>query len=101
MQQEQQVILQITTGQGKVSKESLSQLRRDRYEAAKLHASLPEGNKRFREQIHQEKREHELELKLAAENNSVLLEGSITPSSTPINQAQERATRKYDLSKWK
>ena len=90
----------------------IGQLKRDREEAAKLQEALNEENKRLREQIEQERRDHELALRLAAENNSVVMEDSITPSPTPMNQqlkrssvvqaqAQARATKKYDLSKWK
>ena len=90
----------------------IEQLRKDREEAAKVQESLNEENKRLREQIEQERRDHELALRLAAENNSVVMEDSITPSPTPTNQqlkrssmvqaqAQARATKKHDLSKWK
>merc|ERR1712020_369302 len=90
----------------------IEQLKRDRDEAAKLQAALNEENKRLREQIEQERRDHELALRLAAENNSTVVEDSITTSPTPANQqlkrssmvqdqAQARATKKYDLSKWK
>ena len=90
----------------------IEQLRKDREEAAKVQESLNEENKRLREQIEQERRDHELALRLAAENNSVVMEDSITPSPTPANQqlkrssmvqaqAQARATKKHDLSKWK
>ena len=90
----------------------IEQLKRDRDEAAKLQASLNEENKRLREQIEQERRDHELALRLAADSNSVVVEESITPSPTPLNQqlkrssmvqaqAQARAIKKYDLSKWK
>ena len=90
----------------------IEQLKKDREEAAKLQDALNEENKRLREQIEQERRDHELALRLAAENNSVVIEDSITPSPTPSNQqlkrssmvqaqAQARATKKYDLSKWK
>merc|ERR1719189_2876928 len=90
----------------------IEQLKKDREEAAKVQESLNEENKRLREQIEQERRDHELALRLAADNNSVVMEDSVTPSPTPANQqlkrssmvqaqAQARATKKYDLSKWK
>ena len=90
----------------------IEQLKKDREEAAKVQESLNEENKRLREQIEQERRDHELALRLAADNNSVVMEDSITPSPTPANQqlkrssmvqaqAQARATKKHDLSKWK
>ena len=90
----------------------IEQLKKDREEANILQNTLNEENKRLREQIEQERRDHELALRLAAENNSVVMEDSITPSPTPGNQqlkrssmvqaqAQVRATKKFDLSKWK
>jgi myosin-6 len=90
----------------------IDQLKKDREEASRLQDSLNEENKRLREQIEQERRDHELALRLAAETNSVVMEDSITPSPTPNSQqlkrssmvqaqAQARATKKYDLSKWK
>ena len=90
----------------------IDQLKKDREDAAKLQAALNEENKRLREQIEQERRDHELALRLAAENNSTVVEDSITTSPTPANQqlkrssmvqaqAQARATKKFDLSKWK
>merc|ERR1711981_515787 len=90
----------------------IEQLKKDREDAAKLQDALNGESERLREQIEQERRDHELALRLAAENNSVVIEDSITPSPTPTNQqlkrssmvqaqAQARATKKYDLSKWK
>ena len=90
----------------------IEQLKKDREEASRVQESLNEENKRLREQIEQERRDHELALRLAAENNSVVMEDSVTPSPTPTNQqlkrssmvqaqAQARATKKHDLSKWK
>ena len=49
-------------------------LRADQEAAAKLQEQLNEENRRLREQIEQERRDHELALRLAAESNSTVIE---------------------------
>lgn len=72
--------------------------------ALSLQEKLNEENKMLREQIEQERRDHELALRLARESNSVV-DDIQTPqlkrSANIMQQRQALAAKKYDLSKWK
>ncbi|XP_065339077.1 myosin heavy chain 95F isoform X1 [Cloeon dipterum] len=90
----------------------------DKILAEKLQAEMEKENSKYREQIEQERRDHELALRLAQETHSQVED--ITPvrslsrvaeSKSPNNyrlnrsenvRAQQAASKgKYDLSKWK
>eukprot|EP00096_Caligus_rogercresseyi_P001057 TRINITY_DN1165_c0_g1_i1.p1 TRINITY_DN1165_c0_g1~~TRINITY_DN1165_c0_g1_i1.p1 ORF type:complete len:1290 (+),score=487.80 TRINITY_DN1165_c0_g1_i1:159-4028(+) len=86
--------------------ERIKQYEADRVEAQRLQIELDRENARLREQIEQERRDHELALRLATESNSALVEEDSTPPllkrSTLVNRVREEmAQGKYDLSKWK
>ena len=73
----------------------------DRMQNDKMAMKLNEENARLKEQIEQERRDHELALRLAVESNS-----SIDDLHTPQLKRSSAtipsyANKKYDLSKWK
>merc|ERR1719186_111499 len=78
---------------------------RDNAQAAVLQKGLDQANARLAEQIEQERRDHELALRLATENNSTSDIENLTPSlkrSSLVNaQRETEANKKYNLAKWK
>ncbi|QQP54911.1 Uncharacterized protein FKW44_007903 [Caligus rogercresseyi] len=70
--------------------ERIKQYEADRVEAQRLQIELDRENARLREQIEQERRDHELALRLATESNSALVEEDSTPPllkrSTLVNR---------------
>ncbi|XP_040569535.1 unconventional myosin-VI isoform X2 [Lepeophtheirus salmonis] len=89
-------------------KSRIEQYEADRIAAERLQTELDKENARLREQIEQERRDHELALRLATESNSVVEEDSGYQAQGPLKrstlvhrQREEHAHRKYDLSKWK
>ncbi|XP_013775253.1 unconventional myosin-VI-like [Limulus polyphemus] len=70
---------------------------------AELKKEQEEESKR-QEQIEQERRDYELALRLAQDNNGVVEDvpatSTLPRSSTVVKQRQQLANKKYDLSKW-
>ena len=54
----------------------MGRLRAETAAAAKIQEQMNEENRRLKEQIEQERRDHELALRLAAESNSGVVEDS-------------------------
>lgn len=87
------------------------QLEADRKAARLLQEKLNEENRLLREQIEQERRDHELALRLARESKSGVIDetpnnagGKISPISSTaagVTSSKKSANSKYDLSNWK
>jgi len=83
-----------------------AQLEADRRAARELQEKLNEEDRKLREQIEQERRDHELALRLARESKSGVDD---SPTMAPTPKIQEVAAavaasgklKKYDLSNWK
>ncbi|XP_059475767.1 myosin heavy chain 95F isoform X2 [Neocloeon triangulifer] len=74
----------------------------DKRLAEKLQAEMEKENSKFREQIEQERRDHELALRLAQETHSQVEDISAPVRRSENVRAQQAANKgKYDLSKWK
>merc|ERR1719466_435353 len=87
-------------------KEEEEKLRRqeeiDRKQAEKLQAELDNANLRIAQQMEQERRDHELALRLASETGSGVEELPVLKRSSLVTAHREAAAnKKYDLSKWK
>jgi myosin-6 len=83
------------------------QLDADRRTARELQERLNDENRKLREQIEQERRDHELALRLAMESKSGVsgVDDLTTPptarSVAPANAVAKVKSAKYDLSNWK
>ncbi len=69
-QQERQMKSEMELRRKKEESEMLRQMEADRIAAEKLQAEINSENIKLQEQLEQERRDHELALRLAAENNS-------------------------------
>jgi len=74
----------------------------DRKHAEKLQSELDNANNKIAQQMEQERRDHELALRLAAETGGGVEEMHTLKRSSMVNaQREAAANKKYDLSKWK
>lgn len=75
---------------------------RDRQQAEKMQAELDNANLRIQQQMEQERRDHELALRLATETGSGVEDMPVLKRSSLVTAHREAAAnKKYDLSKWK
>ena len=101
MEEERRMKSELESRRKKEEDEIEKRLAADRKESEKRALKLNEENTRLKEQIEQERRDHELALRLAVESNS-----SIDDLQTPQLKRSSvtipsYANKKYDLSKWK
>jgi len=73
----------------------------DRVTAESLQRELDTANARLAEQLEQERRDHELALRLAVETGGSVEELQLKRSSMVTAQREAAAAKKYNLAKWK
>lgn len=108
LEEERQVRAEMEERRKREEEAAERQLLVDSAAALRLQEELTRENARLQQQIEQERRDHELALRLAHESNSTVdPEPLTTPqlalkrSEMVTQQRQRRAGNKYDLSKWK
>jgi myosin-6 len=74
---------------------------RERVTAESMQRELDTANARLAEQLEQERRDHELALRLAVESGGSVEELQLKRSSMVTAQREAAAAKKYDLAKWK